>query len=88
MESRRESRHQIAERCDVKRTRVFGGVFPIVPAQKIYVEIGKYTITSDAIMRLRWSACIATIFVMVAVVYLGRNNPWIDLVEVTLTHFT
>lgn len=65
---------------------VLGGIFLLVPAQKIHIEIGKYTITGNTIMRLKWAACVATLFAVAVAVYLGRNNAWVELVEVTLIH--
>ena len=64
---------------------VLSGIFLTIPMQKIHIKIGKYVITGESMMKLKWVVCVVAAAAVIACVYLGRDNQWISLVMVTLT---
>lgn len=66
---------------------VLGGIFLIVPIQKMCLKFGKCMITGENIRKFRWQICIFVVAVIVLALYLERDNIWVRLVAATLMNF-
>ena len=66
---------------------VLGGVILIVPLNKVHIKIGRYVIAGETINKLKWPTCTVILAAAGTVIYCGRNNTWIKLVEATFLHF-
>lgn len=66
---------------------VLGGVLLIVPLNKVHIRLGKHVLTGDMVTKFKWAVCTGMLAAVAAVIYLGRENTWIKLVEATFIHF-
>ncbi len=62
------------------------GAFLTIPMQKIHIKVGKYVITGESMMKLKWVICAVVAVAVIVCVYLGRDNQWVRLVMATLTN--
>jgi len=66
---------------------LLGGLIFIIPLSKVDLSFGKLRITGSKIYKFGWLILLISILMMFVILYIGKNNMWIQLVAASIQNF-